>query len=285
MIQVAGQNLEVLLPKGVKAGDGLNLFFVGNDPPAFLLVRHGKGGDALVSETGRWVSTLLGMQNRSAPLQEGLGILKTLLQGTPADPAKLEQQLAKGLRESGLFYESHLARWFSGDYPLEELLREPQGRLSAQQQPLPLVPRQATAEQLETALKQRAGILPDGTVDPRAMPIIKEQLASLQTGQLLFQGELFPGQQLEWRVAEREGSGQQDQEQQNTPWETAVSLNLPGLGAVEASLTLNGTRLSVQVTTGQPATVQVLDGGREELVDQLAAAGLDLQSIVVRHGR
>jgi hypothetical protein len=286
MIQVAGQNLEVLLPKGVKTGDGLNLFFVGNDPPAFLLVRHGKGGDALVSETGRWVSTLLGMQNRSAPLQEGLGILKTLLQGAPADPAQLEQQLAKGLRESGLFYESHLARWFSGDYPLEELLREPQGRLSAQlQQPLPLVPRQATAEQLEAALKQRAGLVPDGAADPRAMPIIKEQLASLQTGQLLFQGELFPGQQMEWRVAEREAGGQHDQEQQDTPWETAVALTLPGLGAVEASLTLNGTRLSVQVTTGQPATAQLLDGGREELVDQLAAAGLDVQSIVVRHGQ
>ncbi|MFA6823939.1 MAG: flagellar hook-length control protein FliK [Geobacter sp.] len=286
MIQVAGQNMEVLLPKGVKAGDGLNLFFVANDPPAFLLVRHGKGGDALVSETGRWVSTLLGMQNRSAPLQEGLGILKTLLQGAPADPAQLEQQLAKGLRESGLFYESHLARWFSGDYPLEELLREPQGRLSAQlQQPLPLVPRQATAEQLEVALKQRAGLVPDGAADPRAMPIIKEQLASLQTGQLLFQGELFPGQQMEWRVAEREAGGQHDQEQQDTPWETAVALTLPGLGAVEASLTLNGTRLSVQVTTGQPATAQLLDGGREELVDQLAAAGLDVQSIVVRHGQ
>ena len=285
MIQVAGQNLEVLLPKGVKAGDGLNLFFVGNDPPAFLLVRHGKGGDALVSETGRWVSTLLGMQNRSASLQEGLGILKTLLQGAPADPALLEQQLAKGLRESGLFYESHLARWFSGDYPLEELLREPQGRLSAQlQQPLPMAPRQATAEQLEAALKQRAGLVPDGAADPRAMPIIKEQLASLQTGHLLFQGELFPGQQMAWRVAEREGGGQQDQEQQDAPWETAVSLTLPGLGAVEASLTLSGTRLSVQVSAGQPATAQLLDSGREELVDQLAAAGFELQSMVIKHG-
>lgn len=285
MIQVAGQNLEVLLPKGVKAGDGLNLFFVGNDPPAFLLVRHGKGGDALVSETGRWVSTLLGMQNRSASLQEGLGILKTLLQGAPADPALLEQQLAKGLRESGLFYESHLARWFSGDYPLEELLREPQGRLSAQlPQPLPMAPRQATAEQLEAALKQRAGLVADGAADPRTMPIIKEQLASLQTGHLLFQGELFPGQQMAWRVAEREGRGRQDQERHDAPWETAVSLTLPGLGAVEAGLTLSGTRLSVQVSAGQPATAQLLDGGREELADQLAAAGLELQSLVIKHG-
>jgi len=287
MIQVAGQNLEVLLPKGVRPGDGLNLFFVGNDPPAFLLVRHGKGGDALVSETGRWVSALLGMQNQSAPLQEGLGILKTLLQGAPSDPALLEQQLAKGLRESGLFYESHLARWFSGDYPLERLLKEPQGRLSAQPQQaqtLPMPPRDATVEQLESALKQRAAQLPDGTADPRTMPIIREQLATLQTGQLLFRGELFPGQPMEWRVAEREAGGRQDQEQVETPWETSVSLALPGLGTVDARLTLHGTQVSVKLKTVQPATAQLLDDGRDELVEQLAAAGLEAHSIVINHG-
>lgn len=287
MIQVAGQNLEVLLPKGIRPGDGLNLFFVGNEPPSFLLVRYGKGGDALVSETGRWVSTLLGMQHQSVPLQEGLGILKTLLQGAPSDPALLEQQLAKGLRESGLFYEAHLARWFSGDYPLEGLLKEPQGRLSAQMlhpQPLPALPREATAEQLEAALKQRAGLLPEGAADPRTMPIIKEQLATLQTGHLLFQGELFPGQPMEWRVAERESGGHREQEQESVPWETSVSLTLPGLGLVDASLILNGTQVSVRLTAGRSATAQLLGEGKGELVDQLAAAGLDTQTIEIRHG-
>lgn len=287
MIQVAGQNMEVLLPKGIRAGDGLNLFFVGNDPPAFLLVRHGKGGDALVSETGRWVSTLLGMQNQSVPLQEGLGILKTLLQAAPSDPAQLEQQLAKGLRESGLFYESHVARWFSGDYPLEGLLKEPQGRLSAQLQPPPLamLPRDATAEQLEAALKQRAALVSEGNADPRTMPIIKEQLATLQTGQLLFQGELFPGQPMEWRVAEREAGGQQEHDNQEVPWETSLSLALPGLGMVDASLTLTGNQVNVRLQVGPSATAHLLDEGKNELVDQLAAAGLDTQAIEIRHGK
>ncbi|MGB4598934.1 MAG: flagellar hook-length control protein FliK [Trichlorobacter sp.] len=286
MIQVAGQNLEVLLPKGVRPGDGLNLFFVGNEPAAFLLVRHGKGGDALVSETGRWVSTLLGMQNQSAPLQEGLGILRTLLQGVPSDSVLLERQLASGLRESGLFYESHLARWFSGEYPLEGLLKEPQGRLSLNH-PLPLVPREVTAEQLEAAFKLRTtpGQAPEGSADPRTMTIIREQLSTLQTGQLLFQGELFPGQSLEWRVGEREAGGQQDQPAEETPWETSVSLSLPGLGAVDAALTLSGSQVSIRLNTAQSTTAQLLDDGRSELVEQLAAAGLDTQSIEVRHGK
>jgi len=77
MIMLGDLPLNVQLPKGVRPGDGLNLFFVGNDPPTFLLVRHGKAGDALISETGRFISTLLGMQNRSAPMEAGLGILRT----------------------------------------------------------------------------------------------------------------------------------------------------------------------------------------------------------------
>lgn len=286
MVQVAGQNLEVLLPKGIQPGDRLNLFFVGNDPPTFLLLRSGAGGAALVSETGRWVSSLLAMQGQSAPLEEGLGILKTLLQGTPADPAQLEQQLAKGLQESGLFYESHLSRWFSGEYPLEGILKEPQGRLSSQPQlvpPLPALPREVTAEQLELALKQRAAAAPEGT-DPRTMPIIKEQLATLQTGQLLFHGELFPGQPMEWRVAERDPGQPQRQDAEETPWETSVSLVLPRLGAVDASLTLHGNQVRVQVTVDDQATVPLLDKGRAGLVEQLAAAGLDAQSIEIRHG-
>jgi hypothetical protein len=270
MIQVGGQALEVLLPKGIKTGDGLNLFFVGEDPPTFLLVRYGKGGDALVSQTGRWVSTLLGMQNQSTPLQEGLGILRTLLQETPSDPAQLEQRLSKGLKESGLFYEAHLSRWFSGNYPLERLLQEPQGRLS-----MP-----PGSQENRTGLVQGE----DGA-DPRTMAIVKEQLAALQTGQLLFQGELFPGQPMEWRIREREGRGRQQEEQQDAPWETSLALTLPNLGKVQASLKLNGMRLDLQLEVNQEQTAVLMEQERGAFHEQLLAAGLEPGTLVVHHAK
>ncbi len=271
MAQVGGQAFEVLLPKGMKPGDRLNLFFVGEDPPTFLLVRYGKGGDALVSQTGRWISSLLGIQNQTAPLAEGLGILRTLLQNAPSDPAKLEQMLKQGLKESGLFYESHLARWFSGQYPLERLLQEPQGRLSPQQGG-------------ETAGKPTMAQLPvpEGS-DPRTMPIVKEQLAALQTGQLLFQGQLFPGQQMEWRIREREGRERQG-EQQGQAWETSLTLELPRLGQVQAVLNLQEKRVDLQLTTDDPATASLLEGGVTELQEQLQAAGLEPGTLQVQHG-
>jgi len=271
MIQVGGQALDVLLPKGVKPGDGLNLFFVGEDPPTFLLVRYGKGGDALVSQTGRWLSSLLGMQNQSAPVQEGLGILRTLLQGAPSDPARLEQMLRQGLKESGLFYEAHLSRWFSGEYPLERLLQEPQARVSAGGQ--------------EFLDKGRPGQMqgPEGS-DPRTMAIVREQLATLQTGQLLFHGELFPGQPMEWRIKEREGRGRRSEQDQETPWETSLALTLPNLGQVQASISLRGTWLDLRIAADSDVTARLMDERRGELQEQLLAAGLDPGNIQVKHG-
>ncbi len=285
-VQVAGQNLEFILPKGMKAGDTLNLFSVGNDPPSFLLVRQGKGGDAIVSQTGRWVSTLLSMQNQSAPLTEGLGILKTILQGAPSDPRILEERLAKGLKESGLFYESHLARWFSGEYPLESILKEPQGKLSSPPNQLQQQPQSQNSPSVTESAIKNMPAKAELQADSRALPIIKEQLATLQTGQLLFQGELLPGQPMEWRIAEREGRRRKEEEASDAPqpWETSLSISLPGLGAVDASLKISGTVVEARVRTGSSQTADLLAEGRSELAEQFTAAGLEPGIIEVHYG-
>lgn len=54
----------------------------------------------------------------------------------PASVALTAERLQLSVRDSGLFYESHLARWYRGEMPREQLLREPQGlRFSALQPP------------------------------------------------------------------------------------------------------------------------------------------------------
>lgn len=54
--------------------------------------------------------------------------LVALLQpGAGAD--SLASALSQSVRDSGVFYESHLQRWLSGQYPLQALMREPQAWL------------------------------------------------------------------------------------------------------------------------------------------------------------
>ncbi|MEQ6887191.1 flagellar hook-length control protein FliK [Halomonas sp. CS7] len=46
--------------------------------------------------------------------------------GQAPDPANVAVRLEESIRHSGLFYESHLARWYKGELPRQQLEREPQ---------------------------------------------------------------------------------------------------------------------------------------------------------------
>lgn len=289
VVQVGGQSLEFTLPKGIRQGDLVTLFFVTDEPqPTFLMARFGKPGDAQVSETGRWLSGFLGASDEQLPARETIGILKTLLSEEPADAAQVSRFLRQGLQDGGLFYESHLARWFGDEYPLESLLREPQGRLS----PLFRQPGQEAAdpaqeevfaglqggsmealEVMEAVLKKAGAAMPhEGVADQQTLPIVKEQLTALQTGQILFRGELVPGQRMEWTVQEREARRNASGEQERS-WETSFRLEMPQLGHVSATLKLDGTRVSVELGAPKPGAAELLKAGIGRLASQLEASG------------
>ena len=298
MMQVAAQVLEFSMPKGTKRGDLVNLFFITDEPhPTFLMARFGRPGDSRVSDTGRWLSGFLGATTEQASAGATLGILRTLLAEPPADAAQLGKMLQQELRGSGLFYESHLARWFGGEYSLEDILREPQGRLSVARPPGGMLQAdaQTVAEHLSTAMKngsmeqlealfKKAGSTSahEGIAEARTLPMVREQLDALQSGQIIMRGELLPGQNLEWRVSEREAR-RNDQGEQERPWNTALRLDLPRLGVVSAKLRLDGTRVSIDLCSPEQGTVEELDSGRPALVEQLQAAGLSPGEIGIRH--
>ncbi|MDD2270758.1 MAG: flagellar hook-length control protein FliK [Desulfuromonadaceae bacterium] len=291
-VQVGAQMLEFMMPKGIRRGDRVNLFFITEEPQlTFLMARFGRPGDSKVSDTGRWLSSFLGEAAGQMPAQSALGILQTLLAGPATDATLLSRMLQQGLRESGLFYESHLASWFGGDYKLDDLLREPQGRLS------PRLPQsgspvdefvlgntRAGAVEIMEALFKKAGssMAHEGIADQRSLALVGEQLSALQSGQLLLRGNLFPGQPMEWTVTEREA--QRDESGgRGRNWETSVTLTLPRLGAVTAKLSLDGTRVAVKVSAENDTTVPVLEEGRTRLVEQLEGAGLTPAEMSIRH--
>jgi len=205
--------------------------------------------------------------------------------------------LHQGLRESGLFYESHLARWFGGEYQLADILREPQGRLSELKQHTlaqaahnlpaeghvssPLKP--GSLEIMEAAFKKAgAGAGSEAVADQRALPTVREQLNTLQSGQILFRGELFSGQPLEWSVREREARRTPDGGQERN-WDTTIQLDLPRLGSIAARMTLEGGKITIDLQTEDADGAEILTQARPELADQLQAAGLVPGNIGVRY--
>jgi len=298
MVQVADQALEFSLPKGMRSGDRITLFFISNDPrQTFLMTRFGLPGDSRVSETGRWLSSFLGAATESVPARETLGILRTLLSGPPGDAVQVGATLQRGMRESGLFYESHLARWFGGEYALEDILKEPQGRLSKLKQTnlahlpgggqaleLPVSGmKNSSLEAMEAAFRKAGNVNDhDTVVDQRSLTVVRQQLDSLQSGQVVLHGELFAGQPFEWSVNEREARRNSAGGQERS-WDTVLRVDLPHLGGVTARLKLDGARVTVDFHTREDASVALLERGREGLREQLQAAGLELEKIGVRH--
>ncbi len=296
-VQVEKQVMEFLMPKGVRRGDLVNLFFIANEPQqTFLMVRFAHSGDSKVSDVSRWLSGFLGEAAGQASTEATLGIMRTLLSGPTMDAQLLGRMLQQGLRESGLFYESHLARWFGGNYALEDILKEPQGRLSprlaqagmpqAQGSPVenPAQPvERASSMEMMAAIKKAGDTMGhDGIADLRTLPMVNEQLTALQHGQLLFRGDIFPGQHLQWTVAEN-GGGRNKSGGRERSWQTTVSVALPHLGPVSARLSLDGTAVTVSITAENEAAVPVLEAGRERLIGQLEGADLTPAAMSIAH--
>ena len=104
--------------------------------------------------------------------------------GKQVEPAQvLPMRLQQTVKESGLFYESHLGKWVGGAMSLDSIQGEPQAALAKSPGPLLHQP------------------------DLQGMPAKAANLASMQLNMLdgapfVWVGMAWPGQNMEWRVGE-----------------------------------------------------------------------------------
>ncbi len=196
----------------------------------------------------------------------------------------LAAPLRQALETSGLFYESHQAQWVAGRRTLPELRAEPQARLSPPDghsvEPPGTPSGTPAAAAPPAAASLRSELLQ--WLPPTVAAVLERQIEAVATQQILWTGELWPGQRLEWRVEER-GGGHRGDEQGPAPWRTRLRLELPGLGAVEARLELAGAALRLSVAAGEGSSGSLRDGERD-LRAALEARGLDLQGFRVEAG-
>lgn len=274
--------------------------------------------------------------------------------------AALASALEQIVGGSGLFYESHLAQWLSGQRSPDGLADEPQNRLVAEAAQLPLdwtsddadasaangTPRQGmgaagngssggppngapeananTARTNQSILTVQAARFAAGEVlanslsdlnnqTPHAslhnatapttedsaspgsqqaaavhaatVPLVRQQLDLLATGQFRWTGEAWPGARLDWTIEQdgdewdRSGGGTASEDDQ--PWRTRLTLSLPTLGTVDAELTLTGSRLVARVQASPGGAARLAMQG-ESFRQRLAAAGIELNGLLIR---
>lgn len=186
------------------------------------------------------------------------------------------------------------------------------------------VPAPLAAQRLEQALKQvnafplsadsntapshaadpattRAGVMANSTLSQNAppsllpeklMPVLQQQLEGLSTHQLTWQGQVWPGQMMEWQIDTPDDPKKTDEnghhsQEYNTEdnWTTRLKLTLPSLGAVEAQVHLTPTGLALRLIADQADTRQQLREELPALDNSLSAAGITLNATSIEPRR
>jgi hypothetical protein len=113
-------------------------------------------------------------------------------------------------------------------------------------------------------------------------PIIQQQLDAVATQRLAWHGEVWPNQHMEWEVDwENNPTGENDEGDQR--WGTTLSLTTPRLGEVQARLQLTTAGVRIAIATPIGATAADLREAAPALENSLAAAGVTLLGLLVKH--
>lgn len=113
-------------------------------------------------------------------------------------------------------------------------------------------------------------------VHPDTAPLVRQQLETLANSQFTWQGEAWPGAEMEWEVQDE--SGRQEAERQNA-WSSRLRLQLPGLGEVEARLSLVDGQVVMRLTA--PESADSLRTHAAVLQESMARAGLTLSDLAI----
>lgn len=285
-VRVADQLLQMQLPSFIRSGDAITLQ-VASLQPRLTFTLAASANPVSTPESLSAASRLLSSLSQQ-PLERSY---VRPIQSTPLwtgeqalpDTTQLASKLHDALSHSGLFYESHQAQWISGSRPTTQLLLEPQNQLA---QKLPVqnpAAQSANARNAETAVGTMP--LPQAGSEQRAsgttsipehlQTLVQQQMNALETRQVLWQGQVWQGQEMRWEVRE-ESPHRNVHGEQEGQWATQISLDLPNLGGVSARLSFNGNALNLSLDVSDAQTRTKLGNASSQLIAALTERGISV---------
>lgn len=177
---------------------------------------------------------------------------KELIMNTP----QLAAALHDAISFSGLFYESHLGEWAVNTRSKESILQEPQARL-------------AVHAQIDEA--------------PLAQ-LVQSQLDTLETRQLNWQGQAWPGQLVTLCIEEENVTKDSTHQEPDavSQWSSTINCTLPSLGMVRASLVMQEDHLQLRLHADTSESAALLRAHGAQLSASLAACGTQLDNLTAQ---
>lgn len=286
-VEVGNQMLDMNLPRNSEPGQTIELTFISSQPRlTFALTQqlaHALPPDSGVSlsEAAKFLGALMQRGSSSLASMATLQGVAPIISGPPVNTADFAAALQAAFSRSGLFYEAHQAQWVAGERTLAHLLQEPQAQLPPLTQS---AGKATTASGPSLDMARAEGTPTEKTslpVHPLAQPLVQRQLESLDHGQVLWQGQVWPGQEMRWEIRE-DDAGRRGSEDTPEIWMTRLHLDLPQLGGVTAQLAVNSGNVRIDFVVERDATVDRLRDALGDLARAMEVSGLKMSGARVQ---
>ncbi len=266
-VHISDKFLQMQLPGGAQPGDHLKLLFITNEPKPKFIVQDESAAysknNALISLAGKFLDSLMHQGGKLTAMTPAM--TTPVLTNPLTNKQDFPLLLQKAIYQSGLFYESHLAKWIQGKYSLERLQLEPQNKLKT-----------LTAEAVTTANA------PASLAQAHTLPLVQQQLIALETGHIMWHGEIWNGQQMEWVINEDGNDHNASMPNTAKQWKTRLTLTLPELGKITATLILNAQDIQIRLDVNSPDIQQQLKNSLNLLRTSLQATGMVVTSFALQ---
>ncbi|HUW26449.1 MAG TPA: flagellar hook-length control protein FliK [Gallionella sp.] len=289
-VQVAGQTIQMRLPANIQSGDTLNLRVVSTNPRLTFSISaslNPLSSSEQIGAAARMLSNLADRPLERPTIQQIARNVVWQTAGQVPDSRQLAGALRQALSVSGLFYESHQAQWVRGERSTMQLLVEPQNQLAGKQSSPPGAGQTSqTSQSDDVYASSPASTAPQKTdtesglrITRELLPLVQQQLHALETHQITWIGQVWPGQEMQWEI-----QGQPDQhapQPDERQWSTEMELALPGLGNIHARLAFAGSGLRLTLQAADATTVDLFTRALPQLKNSLADAQIPLLAAVV----
>jgi len=251
-VKIGDQEFSMKLPESYVVGNTVNLRYISADPkPTFLVLKPAlpqpQPEKILLSDTGKLITQYLEEGQALAALTPiKVAELSPLMQSV-GNPALTALELESVITMSGLFYESHMAKYLQGKYALNLLRKEPQNSSGFNH-----------------------------------AWVVSKQLEALEKQELSWNGVIWPRQYMHWIVR----GGPHNSEEtfaQDEPFITTLELDLPRLGKVWISMCISSKAIDIDIKVANQETRNFMANKICDLRDALEAISIKINSISVVH--
>ncbi|AIY40304.1 hypothetical protein LT85_1146 [Collimonas arenae] len=265
------------LPSRAAVGRQLGIDTGQSALPPTIPMATSRNDNARLSATARIISEILGTAPAKAEAVQGAAPLWA--DASAPETSLVAAALARNVAGSGLFYESHLLQFFSGQRSLAQLRQEPQANLLRQS-----VSDDPTLSPSPGDSRTGVGHAQAG-IPVEAIPLVRQQLELLALSQFRWNGEAWPGAGMEWEITEqghrRHGNTESGTETIACDWSTSLAMTLPRLGNLVLRLSLAKDGWRIDLAVAEAATLHSMRTASTQLRQRFSAAGLPVSAVQV----